>query len=66
MYYRSKSLDAFVAHALAGRSSSLRFAQKYLKGIDIEKARILALVHDGDAEIIFGDILIKRACVHVR
>jgi 5'-deoxynucleotidase YfbR-like HD superfamily hydrolase len=30
-------------------------AQKHLKDIDIEKARILALVHD-DAEIIFGDI----------
>jgi 5'-deoxynucleotidase YfbR-like HD superfamily hydrolase len=30
-------------------------AQEYLKGIDIEKARILALVHD-DAEVIFGDI----------
>ena len=30
-------------------------AQKYLKGIDIEKARVLALVHD-DAEMVFGDI----------
>ncbi len=54
MYYRSNlwmhSWRMFwLVEALAP------LAQKYLKGIDMEKARILALVHD-DAEIVFGDI----------
>ncbi|HEV3245319.1 MAG TPA: YfbR-like 5'-deoxynucleotidase [Candidatus Paceibacterota bacterium] len=30
-------------------------AEKHLKGVDIEKARTLALVHD-DAEVVFGDV----------
>lgn len=54
MYYRSNLWMhswrmLWIVEALAP------LAQKHLKGIDIEKSRILALVHD-DAELLFGDI----------